>query len=91
MIGGVILTLIVSVLFQCYFLPSVGALHAAVLGLSLAVLSVVGDLVESMFKRATGIKDSGNIMPGHGGIIDRLDSLLFTIPAGYIYYTFLIA
>ena len=54
-------------------------------GIVLAILSVVGDLVESMMKRAFGVKDSGNIMPGHGGVIDRLDSLLFTFPTTWLF------
>jgi phosphatidate cytidylyltransferase len=59
--------------------------HAAVLGGVLAISGVVGDLVESMFKRARGIKDSGGIMPGHGGLFDRVDSLLFTMPVAWAY------
>ena len=59
--------------------------HAVVLGVLLAVSGVLGDLVESMFKRARGIKDSGGIMPGHGGLFDRVDSLLFTMPVAWMY------
>lgn len=60
----------------------------AILGLAIAVLATLGDLVESVAKRYTGIKDSGSIIPGHGGIWDRFDSVLFTAPLVYYFIKF---
>jgi phosphatidate cytidylyltransferase len=58
------------------------------LGAISAVLAPVGDLVESMFKREMGIKDSGRLLPGHGGLLDRLDAIVFCAPAAYLYLRF---
>lgn len=55
------------------------------LGIVVAVFGTWGDLVESLFKRTLGVKDSGNILPGHGGMLDRFDSSLMAIPAAVVY------
>ncbi len=60
-------------------------LHATVLGLLLGAAAVVGDLIESLFKREAGVKDSGRFLPGIGGILDLLDSILFNAPLMYLY------
>ncbi len=59
--------------------------HAVVLGIILSSTAVIGDLIESLFKRECGAKDSGNVLPGIGGILDLLDSLLFNAPIMYLY------
>ena len=80
--GGVLGTLAAKL----WLLPQLGAADVLLLGLGVGAFSQVGDLVESMLKRTFGVKDSGTIFPGHGGLLDRLDSLLFAFPATY-YYT----
>ena len=61
------------------------AIQWAGLGLAVVIFGTWGDLVESLFKRTLGIKDSGNILPGHGGMLDRFDSSLMAIPAAVVY------
>ncbi|WFB37522.1 CDP-archaeol synthase [Kiritimatiellota bacterium B12222] len=89
-VGGVVVaTCVSSLLMFLYGYQMSGisfsALDGLVLGVSLAVMGVVGDLVESMLKRAAGVKDSGSWLKGMGGILDVLDSLIFALPVLYIY------
>lgn len=87
-IGGVVFTLIASYVLSLYF--TVFDLKTWLLSaLLISVLGTIGDLVESKFKRQANIKDSGSIMPGHGGILDRLDSIIFASPFLFLIYLIL--
>lgn len=83
-IGGTLTVLVSAAVFSC--IDSSLSLFAWLgLGLTVAVFATWGDLVESLFKRQLGIKDSGRFLPGHGGVLDRFDSALLAIPAAVVY------
>lgn len=83
-IGGGVLCLVVAAVLA-HFFPQLSLPAWLGLGLTVCVFGTWGDLVESLFKRQLGIKDSGNVLPGHGGMLDRFDSSLLAIPAAVIY------
>lgn len=80
-VGGVAASLLVGVPLGLKLLPKMGPLGLAWLSVVLAVVGLLGDLFESMIKRQAHAKDAGQLLPGHGGMLDRLDSLLFAAPA----------
>ncbi len=89
-IGGVAGGVLAGWLCARSFLPFVTPLMGALLGLVSAILGQFGDLVESLLKRDAGLKDSAHLIPGHGGILDRVDSLLFTVPVLYYWFRFMV-
>jgi phosphatidate cytidylyltransferase len=86
--GAIVWSTAASIVYAHCFankMPELTWVHAAILGIILSVSAVVGDLIESLFKREAGVKDSGAFFPGIGGILDLLDSLLFNAPLMYLY------
>ncbi len=83
-VGGLLLTMIVSWVDAIIF-PEVNLKHWFVIGFTTAIIGTFGDLVESMFKRSIGVKDSGKFLPSHGGFLDRFDAFLLVIPFIYAY------
>jgi len=89
-IGGIIFSILGSFLFTRILLSHIRPLDALLIGLIVGVFSQIGDLSASLIKRYCRIKDFSNIIPGHGGILDRFDSALFSFPVAYYYILFFI-
>ncbi len=83
-IGGALFTCLAAFVISLFF-KELTTLQWIIMSPIVVLTGTFGDLAESLFKRSINIKDSGNILPGHGGILDRFDSLFLSIPAGYIY------
>jgi phosphatidate cytidylyltransferase len=90
LIGLVCGSTVACVGFAYFFLPGISLLQIALLGFTGGIIGQLGDICESAFKRNYGLKDAGSILPGHGGILDRLDCLIFITPYVYYYRIFVI-
>lgn len=94
-IGGMVFSVIAGILIsKFYFQPKPHYLYTSLFiwsisAVIISIFSTLGDLIESKFKRIAGVKDSGTIMPGHGGVLDRLDSIIFVAPFVYLFYQIL--
>lgn len=92
--GGALFTVLIAAvcgwLFSSYF-GGLGIVSLAVTGLTVSVAGTFGDLIESLIKRTCGVKDSGHLIPGHGGILDRIDSILLVIPVSVILFFILLS
>ena len=84
-LGGLAANFLVGFILKLFFLPEVGWVAMLLMSILLGAVGQVGDLFESVLKRTAGIKDSGGILPGHGGILDRIDALLFAAPVAWIF------
>jgi phosphatidate cytidylyltransferase len=86
-IGGLSFAIILSIIFSFYLSLNITLLQWIILGLLTGCTGTLGDLVQSQFKREAGVKDSGNLLPGHGGLYDRMDSIIFAAPIIYLTLT----
>jgi phosphatidate cytidylyltransferase len=86
--GGLAANLVVGSAFKAFFMPHLTWLPTLIFILSVGVAGQIGDLFESELKRTSQLKDSGGILPGHGGFFDRIDALLFAAPVTYFFVVF---
>jgi phosphatidate cytidylyltransferase len=90
-IGGLVASTLAAVACKYIFFPSLPVTDAVALGALMGVVGQLGDLCESLLKRGSNVKDAASILPGHGGFLDRLDSMLLNAPVLYYYYTLFLA
>jgi len=86
---GLLFAILAMVFSKVLFLDFLSWLDVMAIGLIVGIIGQIGDLIESLFKRDAGVKDSSTLIPGHGGIFDRFDSLLYTAPAVLLYIKYL--
>lgn len=84
-LGGMVGCVVMCWIARAWFAPFLALRDVWILGLAVGVAAQVGDFVESLFKRDVGVKDASRLIPGHGGVLDRFDSMLFTAPLVYLY------
>ena len=90
-LGGLAGGVLGAMICKLWFFAELSSLDVLLIGLGVGAFSQLGDLVESLLKRSFGVKDSGALIPGHGGLLDRLDSLLFAFPITYYYAVWVFA
>lgn len=89
-IGGIVASIITALVIHFTFFKTFPLIHAVIAGVILSIAGMIGDLAESMWKRSAAVKDSGTLIPGHGGFLDRFDSIFFTAPILYCYWTLIV-
>lgn len=89
-LGGLVAAAAILPAFGAWWLPGVSPLVLAAVGVGLAVVGILGDLFESLIKRSVHVKDASGLIPGHGGMLDRIDALIFTTPVYYVVLSLLV-
>ena len=90
LVGGIATSIIAAIVIHFTFFPEFPLVHAVIAGVILSACGVIGDLAESLWKRSADVKDSGTLSPGHGGFLDRFDSIYFTAPILYTYWSLIV-